>query len=205
MKKMVFILSALAVLLCASSAPAADIILTTPDKDGGPGVLAAIASRSSAEQKPFAKTELTTKELTTILWAATGRNREKNGWTVPMAMGQAPYVSVYVLLKDGSYVYDWDKNILKLVNDKSAIAKAGQQGFVGTAPCVLVFATAGSLRIDNWGEIAAGAMSQNVYLAAGAFGLKTRYIQSFNKMSLIDALHIGPLSRIIAIMPVGRQ
>ena len=69
-----------------------------------------------------------------------------------------------------------------------------------------VFATKGSgPRVENWAEVAVGAMSQNVYLAAEALGMKTRFVQSFNRETLINILNIGPLSRVIAIMPVGFQ
>ncbi len=194
-----------AVIIAALSAPAfaaGDIMLTLPDKEGGPSVLAAISNRASA--KIFARRDVSVKDLSTILWAATGRNREEKGWTIPLAMGQAPYISVYVLMKDGCYIYDWDKNMLKLVSDRKVLTKAGTQEFVGTAPIVLAFATKGSgPRIESWADVAVGAMSQNVYFAAEALGMKTRYVASFNKMTLIDALNIGPLSRIIAIMPVG--
>lgn len=194
-----------AVVITAISVPAfaaGDIMLTLPDKEGGPSVLAAISNRASG--KIFAKRDISTKDLSTILWAATGRNREEKGWTIPLAMGQAPYVSVYALLKDGCYIYDWDKNMLKLVSDRKVLTKAGTQDYVGTASLILVFATKGSgPRIESWADVAVGAMSQNVYLASDALGMKTRYVASFNKMTLIDALNIGPLSRIIAIMPVG--
>ena len=94
--------------------------------------------------------------------------------------------------------------MLKQTSDKKMLTKAGTQAFVGTAPVILVFTTKGSgPRLDNWAEIAVGAMSQNVYLAAEALDMKTRFVVSFNKMALIDALNIGPLSRIIAIMPIG--
>ena len=92
MKKLIIALIAAA--LMAAPALAADIMLTTPQKDGGPSVLAAIEGRSSAAQTPFQKGELTVKELSTLLWVATGRNRGGQGWTVPYAMGRDPYVNV---------------------------------------------------------------------------------------------------------------
>ena len=191
-----------ALLITASAAHAADIMLTTPTKTGGPSVLEAISNRQSATV--FARRDVDLKELSTILWAATGKNREPKGWTIPLAMGQSPYVSVYVITKDGCFLYDWEKGMLKQTSDKKMLTKAGTQAFVGTAPVILVFTTKGSgPRIDNWAEIAVGAMSQNVYLAAEALDMKTRFVVSFNKMALIDALNIGPLSRIIAIMPIG--
>ncbi len=200
------ILSAIAaVLIITASVPAfaaGDIMLTVPDKEGGPSVLAAISERASG--KIFARRDLSLKDLSTILWAAAGKNREEKGWTVPFAMGQEPYVNVYVLTSEGCYLYDWNKNMLKLLSDRKLLKKAGTQEYVGTAPVILVFGTKGSgPRIESWADVAVGAMSQNVYLAAEALGMKTRYVASFNKMTLIDALNIGPLSRIIAIMPIG--
>ena len=100
MKKILSLTAAL-LLAAASAAMAGNIVLVEPDKTGGPSVMKAIAGRASAEQKAFSNEELSLKELSTILWAATGKNREPKGWTVPMAMGREPYVSVYVLLKSG--------------------------------------------------------------------------------------------------------
>ena len=159
----------LALLISASSAFAIgkDIILTTPQKQGGPSVLEAISNRQSS--KIFARRDVDMKDLSTILWAATGKNRADRGWTVPMAMGAAPYISVYALNKDGCYIYNWEKNTLALISDKKMLTKAGTQDYVGTAPIILVFATKGAgPRVENWAEVAVGAMSQNVYLAAQA-------------------------------------
>jgi len=189
-----------------SYSSANDIMLPTPLKDGGPDILSAISKRSSAARTSFANKELSLKELSTILWAATGRNRPEKGWTVPMAMGREPYITVYVLLKSGSYIYDWDKNMLKQLGNKNPIPRAGGEEFIGSAPCVFVLATRGKgPGIDSWADIAAGAMSQNIYLASEAFGLKTRFVASFNKETLLNYLFIGPLSRIICIMPIGFQ
>ncbi|MCE5201499.1 MAG: nitroreductase family protein [Synergistaceae bacterium] len=207
MKFYLSVFTVMLALLCAvSTASAADIMLPTPEKDGGPSVLAAISERSSAQPTAFRKDEISNKELSTILWAATGRNREGKGWTVPFAMGAGPYLHVYVLLKSGYYIYDPDKNMLKMLGGKNIISRAGRQDFVATAPAVLVLATRGNgPRVDSWAEIAAGAMSQNVYLAAEALGMKTRYIQSYNKETLLNTLQTEPTARILCIMPLGRQ
>ncbi len=189
-----------------AEAVTSDIMLTSPEKDGGISLFKAIEERSSATQKAFKEKEPSLKELSTLLWAATGRNRDGKGWTVPFAMSSDPYVSLYVLLKSGSYLYDPEKNMLKMLSDKNSLSRAARQEYAGSAPCIFVFATKGSgLRVENWAEVAVGAMSQNVYLAAEALGMKTRFVQSFNRETLINILNIGPLSRVIAIMPVGFQ
>ena len=203
MRKILF--AVLIVIFAAAPVFAADITLPSPQKDGGPGVLAAIDARGSAAQAPFKSGALTAKELSTLLWAASGKNRSGKGWTAPYALGKEPYVDVYVLLKEGVYRYDWQNNMLRLVGDRNLLSRAGSQAYVATAPCVLVLAVSGAIRVDSWAEIAAGAMSQNVYLAAQALGLKTRYIQSFSKNAIIDAIQLSPVGRVLCIMPVGRQ
>ncbi len=76
-----------------------------PGKRGRKSVLQAISGeRSSAAQTAFTDKEPSLKELSTLVWAATGKNRDGKGWTVPFAMGSDPYISLYVLLKSGAYL-----------------------------------------------------------------------------------------------------
>ena len=184
MKKILSLTAAL-LLAAASAATAANIVLVEPDKAGGPAVLAAIANRASAEQRDFSGEELSLKELSTILWAATGKNRDPKGWTVPMAMGREPYVSVYVLLKSGGYLYNWEKNaLMQQTAEKKLTSRAVTQDFAKSAPCILVFVSKGTMNVDQYNYVATGAMSQNVYLAAEA---------------------LGPIMKITGVMAVGRQ
>lgn len=192
--------------IASRGAFAADIILPSPEKGGGIPLFDAIASRSSATQAGFAGKELSEKQLSALLWAGTGLNRER-GWTVPMAMGSEPYVDIYVLLKTGIYRYDWGKNVLLQINTKNLIPRASGQQYVTTAPCIFVFATkSGRARVDSWADTATGAMAQNIYLACESMGLKARYAATFNRETLLNSFELaGPLLRIIAIMPVGYQ
>ncbi|MDO5114585.1 MAG: nitroreductase family protein [Synergistaceae bacterium] len=205
MKKTIVLTAAL-LLATVSCAFAANIVLTSPQRSGGPGVLDAIANRSSAAQSDFKPQELSTEELSTLLWAATGRNREPKGWTVPMAMGREPYVSVYVMMKSGSYLYNWEKNaLMQISSEKNCSRRAVSQDFAKSAPCILVFVSSGTMNMDNFNYIATGAMSQNVYLAAEALGLKTRFLASFNKVNIEEALNLGPVMKVTGVMAVGRQ
>lgn len=190
----------------AGGAFAADIVLPSPEKSGGMPLFGALDSRSSATQAGFEDRELSEKQISTLLWAGSGLNRER-GWTVPMAMGSEPYVDIYVLLKSGVYRYDWGKNMLSQINTKNLIPRASSQQYVSTAPCVFVFATkSGRARVDSWADTAAGAMAQNIYLACESMGLKARYAATFNRETLLNNFELaGPLLRIIAIMPAGYQ
>lgn len=175
-------------------------MLTVPDKEGGPMFWRRFLRELGKIFVP--RRDLSLKDLSTILWAAAGKNREEKGWTVPFAMGQEPYVNVYVLTSEGCYLYDWNKNMLKLLSDRKLLKKAGTQEYVGTAPAILVFGTKGAAQDESWADVAVGAMSQNVYSgAAEALGMKTRYVASFNKMTLIDALN---MDRFHASSPLCR-
>lgn len=205
MLKKILAATLLTLVFTAGAAFAADIMLPTPEKEGGMPVFEALSNRSSAKADIFDNKEIPLKELSTLLWAATGKNRDK-GWTVPMAMGSEPYINIYVLLKNGVFEYNWEKNMLMQISERNMIERAGRQEFLQTVPCVFVFATKGAgPRKDSWAEVAVGAMSQNVYLAAESLGLKARYMASFNNESLLSVMEMNPLSRIISIMPVGYQ
>lgn len=205
MKKALTVLVLVMSIFAESSAFAlGNIILTEPDKTGGPTVLEAIANRKSGVS--FADTrEVPLKALSTILWAATGKNREPKGWTVPFAKGAEPYTSIYVINNQGAFLYSWEKHQLELINEDSKIVKrvVAQPGFENV-PLVLVFTTKGAGPvIEGRAEIAAGAMAQNVYLATQPYGLKARFMQSFNKIVLAQGINLGPLSRVIGVMPIG--
>lgn len=193
-------------LVISSCAYAEQIVLPEPKRSGDLNVLQAIAKRHSAEQKPFLNDELTTNEVSVILWAATGKNREPKGWTVPMAMGRAPYVSVYMITRKGGYAYNVEKHALESCGDnKRALSRALNQDYAKTAPCCLVFVSEGSMTKDAYSYMAVGAMSQNVYLAAEQLGLKARFIASFNKQAIETSLIIPPTKTILGTMVVGRQ
>ena len=121
MKKILVLAAALA-LAASSCALALPLVLTEPQKSGGPGVFDTFAARVSAPEQDFTKEELTLDELSTILWAATGQNGTES-WTVPVIMGRDPNVSVYVMLKDGGYLYNWEKNALMEINNTGAMSQ----------------------------------------------------------------------------------
>ncbi len=175
----------LALSLFATAAFAAESIkLPEPRKSGGPDLLAAIAQRASANSGAFPKNEFTREELATILWAATGRNRDGAKWTVPMGMGLPPYTKVYVTDKTGAYLYDWNSHSLVAVGDAKAHAAIPAQAFGKTSPANLYMVTDSAAltgrATEEWAVLLAGAMSQNVYLAAQAVNAGARLIYSID-------------------------
>ena len=180
-------------------------MLTEPQKTGGPGVFDTLSARVSAPEQDFTKEELTLDELSTILWAATGQNGTES-WTVPVIMGRDPNVSVYVMLKDGGYLYNWEKNaLMEINNDKRALRRTVNEDYAKSAPCLLIFVDRGVINMNGLAELATGAMSQNAALAAQALGLDARFTTSFNRSAIEETLNLGPVMNVMGVLAVGRQ
>jgi SagB-type dehydrogenase family enzyme len=153
------------------------------------------------------------EDLSTLLWAASGLNRGQTGWTVPMAEGLAPYVRIYVAYEKGTYRYDWQDHKLIEINQDNIKAKIGGHGFVKMAYYVLILTTDmevlgqlkhGSDFKDEFANVLVGAMTQDIYLAAGALNLGTRYIHSMNKEAISQILGLSEADYPIALMLVGK-
>ena len=211
LKKFFAFLLAVAVLF-PSGVASADVPLPAPQRTGGSGVFDALGSRASAVGADFASMkDVSLENLSTVLWAATGLNRGEKGWTVPMAMGMEPYVKVYVARADGTFLYDWRAHALKEVSKEDVRGRVGKQDFVAKAPCTLIFvsdsaALSKKFKDDDGEEfaaVAAGAMTQNVYLASGALGIGTRYIRSARDDEIERILSLPDDDDVLCIMPMG--
>lgn len=203
--KKILVLAAALTLAVSSCAFALPLVLTEPQKTGGPGVFDTFAARVSAPEQDFTKEELTLDELSTILWAATGQNGD-GSWTVPVIMGRDPNVSVYVMLKDGGYLYNWEKNaLMEINNDKRALRRTVNEDYAKSAPCLLIFVDRGVINMNGLAELATGAMSQNAALAAQALGLDARFTTSFNRSAIEETLNLGPVMNVMGVLAVGRQ
>jgi nitroreductase len=175
------------------------------------GLFEALKNRASAPGGDFPTGRLEAEELSSVLWAATGLNRGDKGWTVPMAMGLPPYCKVYVAKEDGVFLYDWSSNSLAEISGEDIRALVGAQNFVRTASCILIFVSDGK-GLSEFQEpertifayVAAGAMTQDVYLAAAALGLGARYIHSINVDAIQSALRLEPGNNPLCLMLLGK-
>lgn len=207
-KKAIIVLACVFGISCAAVKAAETIKLPAPKTTGGGDLFAAIDKRGSGTAF---KGKVSDEELATILWAATGRNRANNGWTVPMAMGRAPYGKIYVVGENGTYSYDWENHSLVKVISTDIRGEIGMQGFVKNSYYILLFTTndseikkLNSSLVGELGGYAVGAMSEHVYLAAGAYDIKTRFIMSVNKDEARKLLSLPKEETPHCIMTLGR-
>ncbi len=201
------ILSFLIVAFIAGNLLAQSIDLPAPQKTGGMPLMDALAKRSTA--RSFDSKELSPQQLSTLLWAAFGINRPDGKRTAPSARNYQE-TDIYVLLKQGAYVYNTKSNKLDLVVAEDIRALGGMQAFVTNAPVTLVFvadlAKMGKGSDENkmnTAHIDVGYISQNVYLFCASEGLVTGARMMVDKAALGPKLKLRPDQVIILANSVG--
>src|ERR1035437_713506 len=97
------ILSSLSATRIASTVLAQNIDLPAPEKSGGMPLMDALAKRSTGRE--YDSRDLSSSQLSSLLWACFGINRPDSKRTAPSAM-DCREADIYVVLKQGAYVYD---------------------------------------------------------------------------------------------------
>jgi len=183
------------------------IALPAPQKDGGLPLLAALGKRHSARE--FDSRELPLSVLSDLLWAANGVNRAGRGRTAPSALNEQE-IDLYVALPSGAYLYDPDEHALQLVAGADLRRVTGYQDFVEEAPLDLVFvADHARMKLvpahsrESYASVAAGAVSQNVYLFCASNGLATVIRAWIDRDAIADALGLNHDQQVLLSQTVG--
>jgi len=201
------LLSLLLASLVAGSALAESISLPAPQKAGGMPLLDALAKRSTGRE--FDSKDLSREQLSTLLWACFGINRPDGKRTAPSAK-DCQETDIYVILKQGSYLYDARSNQLKLVLAEDLRNLSGTQAFATNAPVTLVF-VADLTKMGKWSaeekqafaHIDVGYISQNAYLYCASAGLVTGARASVDRKALGIKLKLRPEQLIVLAQSVG--
>ena len=157
--------------------------------------------------REYSNQEISLQTLSTLLWAACGVSDPATGKiTAPSAVNMQD-VKVYVCAKDGVCLYNAKANTLTKVSDKDLReAIAGRQAFAKAAPISLVLvSTKDSNRApnDKFGAMDAGYVSQNIYLACTALGLKTVARATMDFDTLKRELNLADTSYLELNHPIG--
>jgi nitroreductase len=200
-------LSFFAAAFIAGSLFAQSIDLPAPQKTGGMPLMDALAKRSTA--RDFDSKELSHQQISSLLWAAFGINRPDGKRTAPSAMNFQE-TDIYVLLKQGAFVYAAKSNKLDLVIAEDIRALGGTQAFVKDAPVTLIFVAdlskiggGNNENKKNTANIDAGYISQNVYLFCASEGLVTGARGLVDRATLGPRLKLRPDQMIILAQSVG--
>lgn len=166
------------------------IKLLPPDKQRGQSVMQAFAKRQSTRE--FDTKMLSLQDLSDLLWAANGINREESGKrTAPSAMNRQD-VKVYVCTKEGSYLYNHKTHALDPLTEGDVRP--------ADAPVCLVLVTDTNA---TWSAMDAGIVSQNISVFCAGVGLATYPRATMDQATLKKALKLDKSQTLMLCNPVG--
>jgi len=130
-------------------------------------------------EREFSSKELSTEDISNLLWAANGINRDDGRRTAPTARNWQE-IDVYFVNKNGAYLYVPSENLLQPVYEGDLRdAFAAGQNFVTSAPAILLIVG----DIEKLGEdiernrslmyMDGGIVSQNINLFCAAHNFAT--------------------------------
>lgn len=185
----------------------ARISLPAPDRQAGLPLMQALDRRQS--RREYKPDPLPLDLLSGLLWAACGVNRSDGGRTAPSALN-AQEIDIYVALPEGAYRYDAAAHQLQLVAGADLRRVTGYQDFVDEAPMDLVYVAnhprmslVPAAQREAFAHVAAGAITQNVYLFAASSGLATVIRAWVDRTAIADALGLSPDQQVLLSQTVG--
>ncbi|MCL2877408.1 MAG: nitroreductase family protein [Acidobacteria bacterium] len=228
MKKIIFagVIAGLVLLANPCFLPAQDgevIKLPPPQISGGKPLMEALKLRQSTRGEFGPAVNLTQQQLSNLLWAANGVNREKGNYrTAPTAAGWNN-IDIYVTTSDGLFIYDAVAHGLKVVKKEDVRANSGLEGpaggmmrqdFAKTAPCSLIYVAdmekAGGMKWEGeevgatWSYANAAAIAQNVYLYCASEGLACILRAMIDPAQVAKSFNLRPGQKAILTTTIGQ-
>lgn len=183
-------------------------LLPAPHLDSPETVASSLKKRESTHD--FDTIPFSDQELANILWAAFGINRpENNGRTAPSSYN-AQEVSLYVFLKQGTFVYNPKANSLDPMDRRDLRRITGPQTFLERAPLNLLYVTDVSKHKYDakkvglmFSSVSTGCIVQNVYLYCASKGFGTIVRGSIDRKKIARELGLNSKQKIIVAQTVG--
>ena len=181
--------------------------LPEPQRTGGMPLFEALDNRQTI--RSFSPRQLSGQDLSNLLWSAFGINREDGRRTAPSARNWQE-IDIYLIMKDGWYLYEPKEHVLVKKGDEDLREYAGSQDFVATAPLNLIFVSdhdrmAGASEENRvfYSATDTGFISQNVYLFCASEGLATVVRGLVDRDRLREVLNLRPSQHVILGQTVG--
>ena len=179
---------------------AQDVKLPIPDRSGGKPLMEALNQRRST--RTFQEKELSLQQLSNLLWAANGFNRDDKR-TAPTANNRQE-LELYVTTQKALYFYDARNHLLREIKKGDLRGETGAQDFVAKVPLNLIFVV--DMQKASGREYAftgCGFVAQNIYLYCASEGLGSVVRGMFDKERLHSLLELKPSQEVILTQSVG--
>jgi hypothetical protein len=159
----------------------------------------ALLERKSS--RSFAARALSPEEVSRLLWATTGVNREDGHRTTPS--GQAKYpIDVLVALPGGVYQYEPKEHRLARVIAEDIREKIpNQEAFKKAAMIALYVINKDRTSRIEWADLEIGCMGQNLALEAAALGMGSRIVANIKVADVTKMLGLKE-SQILRIAQI---
>lgn len=202
-----FALLLMSVFCLTVSAQDKEIKLPAPQKEIGKPLMQVLNSRQSV--RSFAPTPLSFQDISNLLWAAFGINREDGKRTAPSSRNIQD-IDIYVFIPDGVFLYNAKENKLVPISSEDLRGMTGTQDYVKSAPLNLVYisdqskmgkASSEDKYITSGAD--AGFIAQNVYLYCASQNLGAVVRASVDKKPLFSKLNLKQDQIIVLTQTVG--
>jgi SagB-type dehydrogenase family enzyme len=184
------------------------IELLQPQTEGGMLLMQALKARHTTRE--FKPNPLPAQVLSNLLWAAFGINRPDSGKRTAPSARNWQEIDIYVVMAEGTYIYDAKVHRLNPVLSGDIRAATGGQDFVRDAPVNLVYiadlAKTGDASAEGqnlYTAVDTGFISQNVYLFCASEGLATVVRGTVDRTALAKLLKLRADQKIIVAQTVG--
>lgn len=198
------------------------VALPPPSEQEGSSFYEALARRRTI--RDISARPLTLVQLSNLVWAAYGVNRERGPFGLPgrtaASASNSQEIDLYVALEAGVYLYEAvaHRLVLAAPGDLRALAMNSRQGVGSTAPAQLIFVVdlqrlTHTIGFDEPGLhdpevqksyylVDTGLIAGNVYLFAAAHGLAC-WFHNCEKQALSKTLALRPEQRVLFAQSVG--
>jgi len=179
---------------------AQDLQLPAPERTGGMPLMDALNKRQST--RLFQDKELSIEQISNLLWAANGFNRDDKR-TAPTANNRQE-LELYITTREALYYYDARNHLLKEIKKGDFRGATGAQDFVAKVALNLIFVV--DMQKASGREYAftgCGFVSQNIYLYCASEGLGSVVRGMFDKEKLHSLLVLEPTQEVLLTQSVG--
>lgn len=182
--------------------------LPEPEKEGGKSLMEALNERHSS--RSYADKEMSKQQLSNLLWAAFGVNRQESGKRTAPTSKDVRDIEIYAVMKKGAFLYLPEQNALKKIVDKDIRVVTGKQEFVKNAALNLVYVS-DFKKYDSDNEQAlkmtagthCGFIGQNVYLYCASEGLNSVFRAWIDNDLIHEKLNLPEHKHVIYSQTVG--
>ena len=207
-----FLIISITIMLITSTFVSAQQIIQLPKPKIHGKLMKALKNRST--YRNFSSKEISLQLLSEVLWAAYGVNNERTGRRTVATAFNVREMFIYVLTKDGSFLYDAPKQMLVQITDEDTRELVATQDFVKNVPVHLIYVADLKLLlsqspewshgfVEGYSTMHTGQIAQNVYLYCASKRLGTVVRDVVNEEVLGKKLKLDENRKIIISQVIG--